>query len=193
LITSTKQIKPSVLKALKGAKGPAGQSVTGLSGPQGPKGDTGATGPVGPKGDTGAAGAQGPSGVVTTAAFNGGTTVIPVSLNYVFVGATATVTTTASQRLTGAAEAPLESTASTTGEPFDYGLCYQPSGGGTISDFVGVNYSTASVYPERRSFAAAASVVPGAGTWKVGFCVAYDWGDNSMSSDLENGWVQVTN
>jgi hypothetical protein len=47
LITSTKQIKPSVLKQLKGAKGPRGQSVTGLTGPQGPKGDTGATGASG--------------------------------------------------------------------------------------------------------------------------------------------------
>ena len=211
VITSTKQIKPSVLKALKGPKGPAGQSVTGLSGPQGPQGPIGATGatgatgakgatgPAGPKGDTGAAGstgaagAQGPSGVVTTAAFNGGTTSIPVSLNYVFVGPTATVTTTASQRLTGAAEVPLFSAASASGQSFDYGLCYQLSGGGTITDFAGVNYSTASVYPEKRSFAAAASVVPGAGTWKVGFCVANDWGSNSMSSDYVNGWVQVTN
>lgn len=62
LITSTKQIKPSVLKQLKGARGPAGQSVTGLTGPQGPKGDTGAAGAQGPKGDTGAVGATGPAG-----------------------------------------------------------------------------------------------------------------------------------
>jgi hypothetical protein len=53
LITSTKQIKPSVLKQLKGVKGPRGQSVTGLTGPQGPAGPTGATG---------ATGAQGPAG-----------------------------------------------------------------------------------------------------------------------------------
>ena len=59
LITSTKQIKPSVIKALKGAKGPAGQSVTGLTGPQGPKGDTGATGAAGAAGATGAQGVAG--------------------------------------------------------------------------------------------------------------------------------------
>jgi len=52
LITSTKQIKPSVIKALKGAKGPRGQSVTGLTGPQGPKGDTGAAGAAGAAGAT---------------------------------------------------------------------------------------------------------------------------------------------
>ena len=47
LITSTKQIKPSVLKHLKGARGPRGNQ-----GIQGAKGDTGATGTTGAKGTT---------------------------------------------------------------------------------------------------------------------------------------------
>ena len=197
LITSTKQIKPSVIKVLKGAKGPAGQSVTGLTGPQGPKGDTGTTGATGATGVTGAAGAagaQGPSGVVTTAAFNGATTlIIGTNSNYVFIGNTATVTTTASQRLTGAAEVPLYTPALTNGQLFDFGLCYQPSTGGAISNFAGSNYSSAALYQERRSFAASASVVPGAGTWDVGFCVRNSHGNNGISSDWVNGWVQVTN
>lgn len=48
LITSTKQISPSVLKKLKGNAGPAGQQ--GPAGPAGAKGDTGAPGAPGKDG-----------------------------------------------------------------------------------------------------------------------------------------------
>jgi hypothetical protein len=191
LITSTKQIKPSVLKQLKGAKGPIGQSVTGLTGPQGPKGDTGA---AGANGNTGATGAQGSSGVVTTGVFGGqvGSIDVSASIYYVFAGPTATVTTTASQRLTAAAEASLGSVR-TGGQVFSYGLCYQRSTEGTVSNFTNYN-STGSVYAEYRSFAAAASVVPGAGTWDVGFCVRNrDGNPISAKESVSNGWVQVTN
>jgi Collagen triple helix repeat (20 copies) len=54
LITSTGQIKPSVLKALKGQ--------TGSAGPQGPQGLVGPTGLVGPQGPPGTAGAKGDTG-----------------------------------------------------------------------------------------------------------------------------------
>jgi hypothetical protein len=46
LITSTRQIKPSVLRALHGAAGRAGP--TGASGPSGPQGPAGTQGPAGP-------------------------------------------------------------------------------------------------------------------------------------------------
>src|SRR6185437_4970223 len=72
VITSTKQIKPSVLSALKGQQGPQGlPGNPGPVGPQGPKGDTGAKGEAGapgqkgatgPAGSAGAAGATGPTG-----------------------------------------------------------------------------------------------------------------------------------
>jgi hypothetical protein len=57
LITSTKQIKPSVLKSLTGKAGKAGppgsQGATGPAGPQGP---------AGPKGDNGSNGSNGANG-----------------------------------------------------------------------------------------------------------------------------------
>jgi hypothetical protein len=57
VITSTKQIKPSVLKSLQGRAGKAG--ATGATGPAGSVGPQGA---VGVKGETGAMGPQGPEG-----------------------------------------------------------------------------------------------------------------------------------
>src|ERR1019366_7005408 len=66
LITSTSQIKSSVLKQLHGATGAAGTNGTnGAGGPTGPAGPTGLPGPVGgtgPTGGPGVTGATGPTG-----------------------------------------------------------------------------------------------------------------------------------
>jgi hypothetical protein len=71
LITSTKQIKPSVLSSLKGKAGPAG--AAGAAGPAGAVGLAGAAGAVGPTGPQGPAGEPGAPGAEGKAGKNGTT------------------------------------------------------------------------------------------------------------------------
>lgn len=60
IITSTKQIKPSVLKELRGARGAMG--VAGTKGAAGAQGAAGGQGPAGPTGATGSGGQNGKNG-----------------------------------------------------------------------------------------------------------------------------------
>ncbi len=63
LITSTKQISPSVLKQLSGKAGPAGlNGAAGAVGAQGPQGPAGPAGSAGAKGENGKDGAKGTDG-----------------------------------------------------------------------------------------------------------------------------------
>ncbi len=60
VITTTKQIKPSVLKSLQGKTGPAG--APGSAGPAGAQGAQGPAGPAGPQGTQGTQGGKGETG-----------------------------------------------------------------------------------------------------------------------------------
>jgi hypothetical protein len=63
LITSTKQISPSVLKALRGKAGAGGAAgAAGVQGPAGPAGPQGSAGNNGSNGEKGAQGIQGQTG-----------------------------------------------------------------------------------------------------------------------------------
>jgi hypothetical protein len=109
---------------------------------------------------------------------------------FVFAGPTATVTVaTNTDRLVGSAEAPLGLT-SGANQNMDYGLCYQ-TGASTVTNFVGGAFSTGQVSTQRESWAAAASVVPGAGTYQVGFCVRNNGPGAISNNDFVNGWVMV--
>jgi hypothetical protein len=182
----------------QGATGPQGpQGAQGPTGPQGAQGIQGIQGPVGPTGPAGAAGATGATGatgIVTTASFIGPVGSIAGSSSvWVFAGPTAIVTTTASQRLTGTAEAPM-GLATAGPQNAEVDMCFQPNAGGTLINFSGGGYSIHEFRSDRRNYSAVGTVVPGAGTWKVGMCVLNYGGASAISNnDFVNGWVLVSN
>jgi len=143
---------------------------------------------VGPQGP------QGPTGVVATSIFSGSIGTISAS-QFIFAGLTENVTTTALQRITGAVQAPLGTTTSGVAS-FGYDLCYRAAGtSNALINFAGAaDYSNGEVSDTagRLSFTAAASVVPGAGTWEVGYCLKNSGTIDLNNNDMVNGWVIVT-
>src|SRR5262249_53843612 len=154
-------------------------------GPVGPMGTPGATGAAGPAGPAGPTGATGASGIVTTVAVSGyvGASIAGSATAYVFAGPTAQGTTTAGQRLTRAREAP-PGLASGGPKTAFIGLCYQSTAAGApLINFVGGGFSIFQMTTTRASYAASASVVPGAGTWNVGVCVENQGGAIALTNN----------
>jgi hypothetical protein len=181
----------------RGARGPRGlRGLQGAQGPQGPKGDPGATGAPGAPGAPGADGPPGPTGVVTTKAFYGSiSTIAAGSSVFVFVGPTATVSTTEGQALVGSAETPLGQNADPLGKSINVSMCYQSTEQGEqpVNIFGGdENYSIVTLTQFQMSVSAAGAVIPGAGTWNVGMC-AQNPSDTNIEGDYVNGWVMVVN
>ena len=141
-------------------------------------------------------GPQGPTGVFATSTFSGSVgTISANATEFVFAGATVNVTTTATQRITGAVQAPLGTSTSGTAS-FGYDLCYRSAGTtNSLTNFASSNNSIGEVSDTagRLSFTAAGSVISGAGTWEVGYCVLNSGTIDLNNNDLVNGWVMVTN
>lgn len=186
---------PAGVPGMDGAPGPQGpQGPQGEMGPQGPQGFDGLQGAPGPQGPQGATGPQGAQGIVTVNTINGyaGANIAANSLVYVFVGPTTTVTVNGTQKIVACAEAPL---AIGTGGPIsiEAGMCYQSSGGGTITNFVGGNYSIVEVDTNRSTISASAAITLPAGTYVIGFGVKNYSTTAITDNDYVNGWVMVTN
>jgi hypothetical protein len=145
---------------------------------------------VGPQGP------QGPTGVVATTTFSGNVgTISADATQFAFAGTglTMKITTTASQRITGVIQAPLGTTTSGVAS-FEYDLCYRTAGtSNALTNFTTTpSMGEVSDTAGRISFTAAASVVPGAGTWEVGYCVLNSGAIDLNSNDILNGWAIVT-
>jgi hypothetical protein len=200
-----------------GTTGPKGETgATGADGPIGPKGDTGDTGPQGAKGDpgpegpagpagaiglTGARGvpgppgAPGPSGVVALTTLTGAlpSSIAPSNL-FAFVGPTASVTLTATQRLTATGTAVFGHLAA--GSPsIDFAMCAQ-LGTGTMFQLATFLTAVAPAdtlarLPYTASGSQLAGVLNGAGTYTVGYCMRTTQTLNN--NDFLAAWIMVTN
>lgn len=138
-------------------------------------------------------GPPGPTGVVAVATFSGAITPLAQSTSFAFVGGTATVAVTSTQRLTAAATAAFATGSGTAN--VDYTLCWR-QGAGQIFLFPGVtNYLSINVGTLRTAHAATGSTVPGVnGTVTVGACARVNTAGQTLNtSDFTNGWVFISN
>lgn len=157
-------------------------------------GTPGATGPMGSTGPTGPTGATGSAGAPFAprmAAFQGAISNSTVLTNgtFSFLGATDTLTVTASQRLVASASASI-GLASGTAE-LAVSVCTQPVLGGVIATLNAPVYVY--VTGTRRETSVAVVGQVGAGEFRVGFCASRSSSGSIAidQNDYASGWVMV--
>lgn len=138
-------------------------------------------------------GPAGPQGVTQIAALVGPVpSIVGNSGNYVFTGPPAQVTTTtALTRVTGSAAGSMGLNVGTP-QFADVGMCFQPSSGGTITNFFGSNFATHYFTTARATYAVAATTALTPGTYNVGMCVRNNGSGTINNNGVVNGWVMVT-
>jgi hypothetical protein len=154
-----------------GAQGPPGQK--GDQGPQGNAGPPGAKGDQGPKGDTGSQGNQGLQGIPGQPGTKGdpgaqGTSGV--------VGIT-----------------PMNAVSAVVRFPFALSFAGPPATITTATNQRITGVATNSFSGSGASLTASASVVPGAGTWDVGFCYQGSADVRGLVNSSSVGWFMVTN
>jgi hypothetical protein len=184
---------PQGAKGDPGPQGPTGPP--GPEGPEGPAGPAGAIGLIGARGVPGLQGAPGPSGVVALTTLTGAlpSSIAPSNL-FAFVGPTAYVTLTATQRLTATGTAVFGHLAA--GSPsIDFAMCAQ-LGTGTMFQLATFLTAVAPAdtlarLPYTASGSQPAGVLNGAGTYTVGYCMRTTHTLNN--NDFLAAWIMVTN
>jgi hypothetical protein len=163
-------------------------------GPAGATGATGAPGPQGQQGNQGTVGTNGAPAAVQVAGWSGQIAVIPASSPRIFIGPTATLTTTAADPTIVASGSAALGTSSGTGSGA-LGICYQAASGGDIQ-LLDDNPDAAivEVAPTTNKVAegVAQTGAPGAGTWNVGICFQNLTSQAVGSNDWSVGWAMVT-
>lgn len=112
--------------------------------------------------------------------------------NVEFVGPTATVTTTATQKVVGT----IATTFFASGGSADvrYGICYRASPAGAIAYFAPVaTRQRFQALLTNMTFTATGGGTPGAGTWDVGMCAGSANATSITAGMPVNGWVMVVN
>jgi hypothetical protein len=180
-------------KGERGEQGPPGQD--GQDGQDGEDGKDGRDGEDGKDGQDGKDGPPGPPGVAEIASFTGGPVgSIDTDSTWRFAGPTASVTVTATQRLTGSASLPITYVGETP-DDIDYDLCYRDLGtplGDPPRRVSGPDFQTATIV-HTDVVATSGTIVPeAAGSYEFGLCVRTT-SSTSLTGDNVHGWVMVTN
>lgn len=156
-----------------------------------PRSESGPVGPQGAPGPAGAPGSAGATGIVNIGSWSGAIPVTPLTSAFVFLGPTATLTTSANQRITTSAS--LSALANAAG-PIKTDTCYRASGGRTI---ISPNNGYKLLMTTANSFqliSSANSFVPGAGVWVIGACAALHGAAGvTLSGEHSTGWAMVSN
>jgi len=169
------------------------RTIHALHGAKGPRGLTGAQGEQGLKGDKGDTGSTGPQGVVAVQSVIGIIGTLASNSAWTFAGPTATLAVGANQAITGTGSASLGISAGTAA--VNTYLCYQNDAGGTVTQFGAdtTHYQAVTVTTNRTTFSSSGATIPGAGSWKVGYCVYNASGAALNFDDWASGVYQVVN
>lgn len=125
--------------------------------------------------------------------FSGSMANLITSATYAFAGPTATVTiTSSSQKITAVASNSMS--LQTAGNQTAYiGMCYKLGTTGTITNFVGGNFTVHNITNARLPYTASATITGlTPGTYTIGLGIL-NGGALPITGDYVNGWVMVTN